>query len=185
MIDAAMSRAVAMWYDRPRSIAIRWDARSSLSVSHERRRPHLEVLHRATTVSGRASAGTESLHGRALTASLTVRDLLASLDWYRDVLGFAVESMHEREGRLLAVTLRAGEVRILIGQDDGSKGADRVKGEGFSLMITTAQNIDDVATRIRAHGGMLDSEPADTPWGMRAFRLRDPDGFKLVISSGH
>jgi hypothetical protein len=30
-------------------------------------------------------------------------------------------------------------VRILLNQDDGAKGFDRVKGEGFSLMFTTAQ----------------------------------------------
>jgi hypothetical protein len=29
---------------------------------------------------------------------------------------------------------------------------------------------------------VLESEPADA-WGARVFRLRDPDGFKLVISS--
>ena len=35
----------------------------------------------------------------------------------------------------------------------------------------------------REHGGVLDTEPADMPWGARVFRLRDPDGFKLTISS--
>jgi len=50
-------------------------------------------------------------------------------------------------------------------------------------MITTAQNIDEVAKRIKASGGTLDSEPADMPWGARMFRLRDPDGFRLTISS--
>ena len=34
-------------------------------------------------------------------------------------------------------------------------------------------------------GGILDSEPADMPWGARIFRLKDPDGFKLTISSDH
>ncbi len=126
----------------------------------------------------------ETFRGRALSASLTVKNLKDSLAWYRNVLGFTLDKKHEREGKLVAVSLMAGNVRILIGQDDGAKGADRVKGEGFSLMITTAQNIDDVAKRIKASGGTLDSEPADMPWGARVFRLRDPDGFKLTISSG-
>ena len=46
------------------------------------------------------------------------------------------------------------------------------------------QNIDELATRIKASGGVLEAEPVDTPWGARVFRLRDPDGFKFVISSG-
>ncbi len=129
------------------------------------------------------SAQSEPLDGRTLSASLTVKDLQKSLAWYRDVVGFTVDQKYEHEGKLRGVSLKAGQVRILIGQDDGAKGWDRVKGEGFSLMITTAQSIDEIATRIASLGGTLDSEPADMPWGARMFRLRDPDGFKLTISS--
>jgi|SRR5436190_21788187 len=119
----------------------------------------------------------------ALAASLTVRDLAASTAWYRDVVGFTVERQHEREGVLRAVSMQAGGVRILLGRDDGAKGWDRVKGEGLSLMLTTDLDVDAVAARIRVHGGKLDSEPTDTPWGVRAFRVSDPDGFRLTIAS--
>jgi uncharacterized glyoxalase superfamily protein PhnB len=118
-----------------------------------------------------------------LAASLTVKDLEKSLAWYRDVVGFAVDQKHERAGKLMAVSLKAGDVRILINQDDGAKGLDRVKGEGFSLQFTTDQNVDEIANRIKSHGGKLETEPADMPWGPRVFRVHDPDGFKLVISS--
>ena len=121
--------------------------------------------------------------GRSLSVSLTVKDLQKSLAWYQDVLGFSVDQKHERDGKLRAVSLQAGDVRILLGQDDGAKGWDRVKGEGFSFQITTDQNVDEVATRIKQHGGVLESEPFSMPWGQRVFRLRDPDGFKLTIAS--
>ena len=134
------------------------------------------------TASTNARAQPESLRGRALSASLTVNDLQKSLTWYRDVVGFTVAQNYEREGRLRAVSLKAGVVQVLLTQDDGSKGSDRVKGAGFSLRITTAQNIDEIAARIKARGGVLESEPADA-FGMRVFRVRDPDGFMLVISS--
>jgi uncharacterized glyoxalase superfamily protein PhnB len=125
----------------------------------------------------------ESFRARSLTASLTVKDLDKSLAWYRDVIGFTVNQRHEREGRLVAVSLKAGSVEILIGRDDGAKGWDRVKGEGMSLQMSTTQNVDDIAARIKANGGTLASEPMDMPWGVRAFRVQDPDGFKLVFSS--
>jgi uncharacterized glyoxalase superfamily protein PhnB len=99
-------------------------------------------------------------------------------------VGFSIHQKHEREGKLMAVSLKAGDVRILITQDDGAKGWDRAKGEGFSLMITTRQSVDQIAKRITDGGGTLESEPADTPWGVRMFRVCDPDGFKLTISSG-
>ena len=124
----------------------------------------------------------ESLSALSLEASLTVGDVRRSADWYRDVLGFTIDREFEREGRLLAVSLRAGSVRILVNQDDGARGTDRVKGVGFSLQITTPQNVDAIAERARRAGATLDSEPADV-WGARGFRLRDPDGFRLTISS--
>ncbi len=128
------------------------------------------------------TTSTASLDGSELAASLTVKNLQSSLDWYQNVLGFAVDEKHERNGKLMAVSLRAGKVRMLLGQDDGAKGWERVKGEGMSLQITTAQSIDDIAARIKAVGGTLDTEPRDMPWGARMLAVRDPDGFKLVVS---
>jgi uncharacterized glyoxalase superfamily protein PhnB len=124
----------------------------------------------------------ESFRARSLAASLTVKDLRKSMAWYRDVLGLTVEKEYEGGGTFRAVSLKAGTVQILLTQDDGARGNDRMKGEGFSLQLTTAQNIDEVAKRIKQAGGTLASEPADA-WGARVFRLADPDGFKLVISS--
>lgn len=125
----------------------------------------------------------ESFRGRSLQASLTVKNLQTSLEWYRKVLGFTVDQRHERDGKLAAVSLKAGAVRLLLNQDDGAKGLDRVKGEGVSLMITTAQDINEFAKAVKAKGGVLDLEPTDMPWGARVFRLRDPDGYRFAISS--
>ncbi len=130
-----------------------------------------------------ASVETHSFTAIALAASLTVKDVEASKDWYMNVLGFAVDQRYEREGKLRGYAMRAGEVRILLGLDDGAKGWDRVKGEGFSLNFTTEQNIDEVAMRIKENGGKLTTEPMDTPWGNRLMRLEDPDGFRIAISS--
>jgi uncharacterized glyoxalase superfamily protein PhnB len=124
-----------------------------------------------------------SFSADSLEASLTVQDLEKSVAWYHDVVGFAVDRKHERAGKLIAVSLRAGAVRLLVSQDDGAKGQDRIKGQGISLQITTRENADAVAMRIKQAGGALESEPVDTPWGARVFRLCDPDGFRLTISS--
>lgn len=126
----------------------------------------------------------ESFRGRDLSASITATDLQKSLAWYRDVVGFTVQQEHEREGKVVAVSLVAGGVRLVLGQDDGAKGWDRVKGEGMSFMITTAQDVDELAAGIKERGGTLEAEPSDMPWGPRLFRLRDPDGFRIAISSG-
>ena len=78
--------------------------------------------------------------------------------------------------------MSAGPVLLLLTQDNGARGAGRVKGEGLSLRFTTRQSVDAVAERIQARGHTLEAPPFDA-FGMRAFRVRDPDGFLLVISS--
>jgi uncharacterized glyoxalase superfamily protein PhnB len=124
----------------------------------------------------------EPLNAQSLQASLTVADIQHSLAWYREVLGFGVTREFEREGRMFVVSLIAGTVRILLTQDNGAKGADRMKGEGFSLQLTTSQDIDELAERATRAGATLDTPP-ESAWGVRIFRLRDPDGFRWVISS--
>ncbi|MGH7591131.1 MAG: VOC family protein [Gemmatimonadales bacterium] len=123
-----------------------------------------------------------ALQGESLQASLTVNDLEASAKWYVDMLGFTISRRVERDGKLRGIALAAGNVKILLNQDDGAKGRSRSKGEGMSFMVTTAQDIDPIAANIKERGGALDTEPTDTPWGARIFRVRDPDNFRWTIS---
>jgi uncharacterized glyoxalase superfamily protein PhnB len=74
-------------------------------------------------------------------------------------------------------------VKILLAQDDGAKGMDRIKGQGISLQITTSQQAEEIASRLKAYGSSLDTEPTRMPWGVTVLRVRDPDGFRLTISS--
>ena len=125
----------------------------------------------------------ESFRARTLTASLTVKDIHKSLTWYCERIGFFVDKKVERGGKLTSVLLKAGDVRLSITQDDGGSGGwDRVKGAGFELQFTTTQDIDGIAEAIKARGGTLEAEPTDVS-GVRTVRLRDPDGFRLVISA--
>jgi lactoylglutathione lyase len=125
----------------------------------------------------------QGLQLRVVEPSLTVNDVLASMSWYRDTLGFVVKERWEREGRLEGVELGAGRVSLYLMQDDWKKGRDRVKGEGFRLYFTTAENVDRLAERIKQHGGTLTHEPHDEPWGGRAFAFADPDGFKMTVTN--
>src|SRR5689334_4448753 len=120
-----------------------------------------------------------TLDGQALRASLTVRDIAHSLAWYRDGLGFVVDREFARDGRLFAISLRAGSVRVLLTQDDGARGADRVKGEGLSLSIVTTQDLDAIAQRIAEHTGTAVAAE-DSRFG-RVLRVQDPDGFRFVL----
>jgi uncharacterized glyoxalase superfamily protein PhnB len=123
-----------------------------------------------------------TFRARATTASLTVKDLSKSIAWYRDIAAFLVDETWERDGKVVGATLKAGDIELWLAQDDGAKGWDRAKGEGISLQFTTVQDVDKLARAMKERGATLDSEPTDMPWGARAFRFRDLDGFKLAIS---
>ncbi len=113
-----------------------------------------------------------------------MRDLAQSVAWYRDLLGFTLAREFERGGALMAVRLTAGDVQLLLTQDDGRQGLDRVKGAGCSFQFTTDQSIDALAERLQQAGVPLATAPTTAPWGARMFRVHDPDGFLLVFSTG-
>jgi lactoylglutathione lyase len=125
----------------------------------------------------------ENLRLRSAAPSLTVSDIQKSLDFYRDVLGFAPKERWERDGVLQGVEVVAGSVTFWLGQDDWKKGRDRVKGVGFRIYCETSQNVDAVARRIREAGASLLEEPKDEPWGGRSFAVTDPDGYTITIAS--
>ena len=128
---------------------------------------------KAAPAKARANAGGLTLS--EASPGFTANDLEKSLAFYRDVLGFAVDERWEREGKLMGVSLKAGSVTVMIGQDDWKKGRDRKKGQGFRIYCDTTQDIDILAKGIVARGGTLE------PWGARTIALADPDGFKITI----
>jgi predicted enzyme related to lactoylglutathione lyase len=128
---------------------------------------------------------TAVLNATTLGCSMTCKDLDASIRWYRDVLGFAVAQTFEREGKVATAVVGAGEIRLVLNQDDGKLGWDRNKGQGLYLQINVASaaDVDAAAARIKAAGGALIDEPSDRPWGVRMFQFKDMDGFKIGVST--
>jgi uncharacterized glyoxalase superfamily protein PhnB len=123
-----------------------------------------------------------ALNAKTILPGLTVDDLARSITFY-EALGFGVAQRWEQDGTLMSVMIQAGDLQIGLNQDDWKKGRDRAKGLGTRLNIETAQNIDEIAARVKAAGFALEVEPFDTQWKTRQFELADPSGFKLTVSS--
>jgi uncharacterized glyoxalase superfamily protein PhnB len=128
---------------------------------------------------------TAAINATNLNCSITCKDLQASIRFYRDGIGLAVGETYEHEGKVVAAVVSAGDCRIVLNQDDGKLGWDRIKGQGFYLQINVAApaDVDAAAARIKAAGGKLIDEPADRYWGVRMFQFNDLDGFKLGVST--
>ena len=138
---------------------------------------------RAKAAPRKSGNGGDGLAFSSASPSFTVNDLEKSLGWYRDVLGFKVEEeWKDDHGKVMGMSLKAGNVSFMIGQDDWKKGRDRKKGDGFRLYCETKKSVDDLARKIESKGGRLDSPPTDQPWGTRDITVTDPDGFKITIA---
>jgi uncharacterized glyoxalase superfamily protein PhnB len=131
------------------------------------------------------TASTTSIDVTAMGCSITCKEIDASIRFYRDAVGFAVEHSFENDGKVVAAVIASGNCRIVLNQDDGKLGWERIKGQGFYLQlnVASAADVDTAAERIKAAGFTLLSEPADRPWGARMFQFLDPDGFKLGVST--
>ena len=138
------------------------------------------------TTTAPAPASTPTLRATTMGCSLTCKNVEASIRWYHDVLGFTVAHTFERDGKVAGAAMSAGDIRIILNQDDGKLGWDRIKGQGFYLQLNVEgpADVDAAAARIKSAGaGTLLDEPADRPWGVRMFHVKDLDGFKLGVST--
>ncbi|MET0620316.1 MAG: VOC family protein, partial [Thermoanaerobaculia bacterium] len=125
-------------------------AKKSAKSARAKKKAPVKARKAAPTKSAGAS---RSLALIDASPSFTVNDLAKSTAWYRDVVGFDVEETWKDDaGNVMGVSLKAGDVSFMIGQDDWKKGRDRQKGEGFRIFCMTKANVDDLAKKIEARG---------------------------------
>jgi catechol 2,3-dioxygenase-like lactoylglutathione lyase family enzyme len=125
----------------------------------------------------------ETLRLKSFTPSLTVNDLMKSIDFYTGGLGFFIKERWADGDVLRGVMLKAGASELGLSQDDGKLGTDRKKGQGFRIWCDTSQNLDTIASSLKSKGYPLTQEPADNPaWGVRSFSFDDPDGFHFTFA---
>jgi lactoylglutathione lyase len=118
----------------------------------------------------------------ALRAEIFPDDLDATVGFYTSVLGFTLTA--DRRGQPDAyVSLTRGSVRIGAARRavlDGA--AERRPPTGVELVL----EVDDVAAerdRVAAAGWPLAEDLRERPWGLTDFRILDPAGYYLRITS--
>jgi lactoylglutathione lyase len=126
-----------------------------------------------------------------LRIELFVEDLDVSVTFYRDVLGFQVvrrtdDYVSIRHG---AVVLGVGPVAKLPEHTDGPgfsrRRLDIDKGAGVEIVleVDSVEELSALHEHCQARGTVVE-ELQQRPWGLRDFRLVDPDGYYLRITHG-
>jgi catechol 2,3-dioxygenase-like lactoylglutathione lyase family enzyme len=120
----------------------------------------------------------------SLRVELFVADLDRSAGFYVEVLGFRVERNDPGY-----VAVRRGSATIGIGLMSGLPAAHPIlsrSGERGGLGVELVIEVPDVDALYRsvvASGWPVATPPGDRPWGLRDFRLLDPDGYYVRVTS--
>ena len=124
-----------------------------------------------------------------LRLELFVDDLDTSIGFYAG-LGFAVERREHDYASLRwgNVVLGLGPISKLLpsGPGPGFTQERLAAGRGAGVeIVLEVEDLDVALAAVRAAGRPLADEPSDQPWGQRDFRLTDPDGYYLRITTRH
>jgi lactoylglutathione lyase len=121
-----------------------------------------------------------------LRMELFVQDMDVSIDFYRRVLGF--ELLRREEGY---ASLRSGGVVLGLGPiaklpvEEGSFKQGRLAGDrgaGVEIVLEV-DDIEAMEEHVRAMGHPIPEPLEDRPWGLRDFRIADPDGYYLRLTT--
>jgi lactoylglutathione lyase len=120
-----------------------------------------------------------------LRLELFVADLAASVRFYRDVLGFTVEGEDSDY-----VQVRKGAVEIGLGLDDrlppdhhfGREALSQQKGTGVEIVLE-ADDVDASYRHAVDAGYAINAPLRRRPWGLTDFRVIDPDGYYIRVTS--
>ena len=106
---------------------------------------------------------------------LEVNNLEESLEFYRDVLGFQIES-HTPDAEPPIASVKSGSLRVSLVQQLETM-LKRGRGVHFVLGVT---DVVEFYQQLRSRHINVD-EPRDEGWGGRFISLQDPDGYRYFF----
>lgn len=121
----------------------------------------------------------------SLRLELFVDDLAASIAFYVGALGFREEQRQDdyasvRNGAVVFGLGLASQLPLT--HHFGPLALRRQRGVGIEIVLEVADV--DAAYRVaEASRYAVASPPTDRPWGLRDFRIIDPDGYYLRVTS--
>ena len=106
---------------------------------------------------------------------LEVNKLEESLEFYRDVLGFEIES-HDADAEPPIASLRSGSLRVTLVQQLETM-LKRGRGVHFVMGVT---DVDKFYEQLQSRHVRV-AEPKDEGWGGRFVSLQDPDSYRYFF----
>jgi glyoxylase I family protein len=123
---------------------------------------------------------------RGLCPLIQVFDMPTSLRFYRDVLGFGEVQKSGRGDDVGWAWLRHGEAEVMlntaydVGERPSLPDPARVAAHADTILFVGCEDLKSAHAHLVAHG--VEAEPPKvSPYGMRQFYARDPDGYGVCF----
>ncbi|MDM7854206.1 VOC family protein [Cellulomonas alba] len=108
-------------------------------------------------------------------------DLDATVEFWTRALGFAVER-DERRTAWPYAALRRGDALVGAAQRDRKPTAPRRPPVGVEIVLEV-DDLEAARERLDEAGVTPDDDVTDQPWGLRDFRVVDPDGYYVRVTT--
>jgi uncharacterized glyoxalase superfamily protein PhnB len=115
---------------------------------------------------------------------LLVGNVQRAADYYRDRLGFTV-STYEADPALYGSAER-DNCHVRFAHYDGAGGrrnSDVVPPDMFDAYFWPDDDVDALHAELEGRGATIIQPPTDQPYGLREFRVQDPDGHILAFGN--
>jgi uncharacterized glyoxalase superfamily protein PhnB len=151
-------------------------------------RTHNPGVRRASVAAGRAHPPLkgDAMKFQKLTPNLVVRDVAASMEFYRSVLGFQPAITVPEQPPYVFGSVTAGGVEIffndqkVVAEDYPALGA-RPIGGSLTLFIEV-EGIEEILAAVQKSAAKITMPLKEQFYGMREFAFEDPEGWVVTIA---
>ncbi len=122
---------------------------------------------------------------QSISPVLEVRDMDATISYYREVLGFPeAEVLRMPNGTAVHGMARRGSVMLQFSPEESSHDHAAPRGNGviFYIHVGPDETVDAYYESVVHAGADLAEELGTKPWGDRTFTAVDPDGYRLMFA---
>jgi uncharacterized glyoxalase superfamily protein PhnB len=112
-----------------------------------------------------------------------VDDVVGTVEYYRDVLGFEPDFVYGDPPHYGSVSRGNAVLNFTRSEPPGRRNSVLRSGPGSGVdAYIVVSDVDDIFEEVRDHGALIRTSPASHEYGMREFKIEDTNGYIIVFA---
>jgi uncharacterized glyoxalase superfamily protein PhnB len=112
-----------------------------------------------------------------------VDDVLETVEYYRDILGFEVDFVYGEPAVYGSVSRDDAIINFTMSSPPGRRNGVSSAGVGNGVdAYIVVSDVDDVCEELKQHGARVVVEPESHDYGMREFQIEDLNSYRLILA---